>query len=354
MGATLGVVLKLYSALVQPILEYACAVWDGEHSRSKKQLDGVQRAALLAATRAQTTTSSAALEVYCNVESLQLRRNFISAAAYQTILRLEEVHPVSKQLKEWIESGRPYAKHSLFPRALSLCSSLYRFAGCSYDLDKAVEVSQIQSQKKPLGAFKPHLSKQCAKLEQRKLCDNIQSNDNILRIYTDGSAIPNPGRIGLGVCMVASNFKRTISEPLGFGSNISAELCAVRTALGEALSLVGRYKEFHLFCDCFIAVQWANGRSQPSSDYHFVSDIRELLDILRKHSNVFLSWVPAHVGVPGNEEANTAAQEGAEDVVPGTNYKDEPLVPYGVARATLKRGTRKLARTVDQRLYVSF
>ena len=107
----------------------------------------------------------------------------------------------------------------------------------------------------------PRLSKESAKYAHLKLSASIENDDDILRIYTDGSAIPNPGRIGSGVCCVATNLQRTISEPFGFGSNISAELCAMRSAVGEALSLVGRYKRVFIICDCLVAVQWTNSQS---------------------------------------------------------------------------------------------
>ena len=234
-GATLPVVLKLYSALVRPVLEYACAVWDCADATTKKQLDGIQRAALLAATGAAHTTSTAALEVYCNLQSLQLRRDFISATTLQRIRRLDSTHPVAQVYRAWIEKGRPFSRASLFPRAFALCSSFYRSAGCVQAPVEFIEVlDHLRRGTRSRASNMPRLSKESAKCEHLKLSASIENDDDILRIYTDGSAIPNPGRIGSGVCCVAPNLQRTISEPLGFGSNISAELCAMRSALREA------------------------------------------------------------------------------------------------------------------------
>ena len=95
-------------------------------------------------------------------------------------------------------------------------------------------------------------------------------------------------------------------------------LCA---ALGEALSLAGRYNHLYIFCDCLIAVEWTNSNLQPSSDYQTVADIREMLQNLKKHMNVSVSWVPAHVGV----QANRAAQRGAEQVDLNRRYDLQPL-----------------------------
>lgn len=317
-------------------------MWDCADLTVKKQLDGVQRAALLAAAGSRHTTSTAALEVYCNVESLQQRRHFISASTYQKIRRLDSSHPVAQLYRTWVERGCPPSKFSLFPRASALCSSFYRFAGCVQTPNDAIEMLDHRLRTKRSGVFnKLRVSKELAKSEHLKLSQEIESDGDTLRIYTDGSAIPNPGRIGAGVCFVAPNFKRTISEPLGFGSNITAELCAMRSALGEALSFAGRYKRLYIFCDCLIAVEWTNSHLQPSSDYQTVTDIRSMLQDLKQHMNVSILWVPAHVGVPGNEEANTAAQRGAEQVDLNKRYHAQPPVPYGVARAVIRRGVRE-------------
>ena len=342
-GATLPVVLKLYSALVRPVLEYACTVWDCAEASVKNQLDSVQRAALLAATGAKHTTSSAALEVYCNVESLQLRREFLSASAFQRIRRLDDSHPVAQQYRKWREDGSPMSSSSLLPRAAALCSSFYRSSRCPQSPDSLVETIQfpIQSRQNRKVA-KASISKASAKAEHLRLVESIATDADTLRVYTDGSAIPNPGRIGLGVSLVAPNLRRTISEPIGIGSNITAELCAIQTALGETLSLVGRYDKLYIFSDCEVAIDWAESKSEPSSNYQVVTEIRSLLKVLRRHMNVTISWVPGHVGVPGNEEANSAAQRGAEHVHLDEQCVSQPQVPYRVARAILKRGMRQL------------
>ena len=122
---------------------------------------------------------------------------------------------------------------------------------------------------------------------------------------------------------------------------MTAELCSLRRALGESLSFVGRYERLFIFCDCAVAVDWANSLSEPSSDYLTVAAIRSMLQSLKSHMKVAISWVPAHVGVPGNEEANTAAQRGAEQVDFKQQYPFQPPVPYKVARAIIKRGIRQ-------------
>ena len=99
-GATTLVVLRLYEALVRPILEYACCVWDCERPTYKRQLDGVQRGALLAATGALHTTSTEALQVYCNIPSLSDRRELATILSMEKAARLDHSHPLALRFSQ--------------------------------------------------------------------------------------------------------------------------------------------------------------------------------------------------------------------------------------------------------------
>ena len=336
-GATLPVVMKLYTALVRPILEYACEVWDTASSRIKSQLDGVQRAALLSATGAQPTTSTAALQAYCGEPSLQDRRDYLTASRLQRVIRLRKEHPIFACYKTWCDDGRPHSALSVFPRAYAMKNVLCRFANCSLGSDEFAEPTRRKTRQVNQQVTKL-LPKDTAKQRHLNLCRQLSVRNDTLVVYTDGSAIPNPGRIGLGVTCVSVNFFRTISEPIGIGSNLTAELCALRRALGEALSLVRIYLRVFVFSDCAVAVDLANGKIEPSGDFALVNDIRNLLREARKHFEIYIKWVPAHVGVPGNERANTAAQDGANAVRHIEPLRGQPLIPLRSALATLRRG----------------
>ena len=130
-------------------------------------------------------------------------------------------------------------------------------------------------------------------------------------------------------------------EPLGIGSNLTAELCGLRLALGEILSFVSRYNRVFLFCDCVVAVELASSRVEPTSDFTIVKEIRDLVIQVQEHTELLIKWVPAHVRVAGNEVANTAAQRGADMVQVAARMKNQPLVPFKAACAVLRQGIRE-------------
>ena len=251
-GATLPVVIKLYLALVRPILEYACPVWDCARMDTKAQLESVHRAALLAATGAQHTTSTKALEVYTGVESLQDRRDLITVKTVERVKRLDQSHEIHNQYSQWSRRDIPVTGLSVFPRALSLRSVFCRYARCSLGDDTFAEpLSRSGSEQVQKAKLVMLPNKQLAKERHIVFCKRLKRQVDTLRVYTDGSAIPNPGKIGLGVTLVAPGLFRTLQEPVGIGSNLTAELCGIRRALGEILSLVRRYS---LGCLCSATV----------------------------------------------------------------------------------------------------
>ena len=52
-------------------------------------------------------------------------------------------------------------------------------------------------------------------------------------------------------------------------------------------------------------------------------------------------WVPAHVGVPGNEAANTAAKQAAKRVLETAPQRGQPLITFATSRGFLKQAQKQ-------------
>ena len=57
-----------------------------------------------------------------------------------------------------------------------------------------------------------------------------------VRVYTDGSALPNPGPCGCGVFFQFGSWRYSFSQYVGIGSNLMAELKALQLMLECLLS----------------------------------------------------------------------------------------------------------------------
>jgi ribonuclease HI len=81
-------------------------------------------------------------------------------------------------------------------------------------------------------------------------------------IFTDGAAVPNPGKSGAGIVLLAGENRKELAVPLGHGTNNTAELLAMIHAL-KAL----KYPcEVTIYTDSQITQKIAMGENKASSN----------------------------------------------------------------------------------------
>ncbi len=122
-------------------------------------------------------------------------------------------------------------------------------------------------------------------------------------IHCDGSAMPNPGRMGLGAVLVAPDGTRyTLSQATGErGCNNEAELRALMAALHAARTHGATV--LRVFSDSTILVeQLGETASRP------IARLAQLFDearaLLRSFDAATLTWIPRH----RNGEADALAR----------------------------------------------
>jgi ribonuclease HI len=126
---------------------------------------------------------------------------------------------------------------------------------------------------------------------------------NVWMAYTDGSATPNPGRIGLGAVWTAPDGSRhTLSQATHtIGCNNEAELRALMTTL-QALQRAGA-RSVVIHCDNSVVVEQV---SQPSAKP--IARLAPLFDearaLLQSFEDARLVWIPQH----RNTEADALAR----------------------------------------------
>ena len=102
-------------------------------------------------------------------------------------------------------------------------------------------------------------------------------------------------------------------------------------ALDRALDVVEgkRPNSVVIFTDSQSALRSLQS-SKPSGD-RLLERVKKRLGVVALHSRVILQWVPGHVGVPGNERADEAANEG----------RDLPQEGVGIDFWTAKRAIQR-------------
>lgn len=146
-----------------------------------------------------------------------------------------------------------------------------------------------------------------------------------ITIYTDGSALGNPGAGGFGVVLMSGPHRREISEGYRLTTNNRMELMAVIVGL-EALKFQG--SEVMIFSDSRYVVDavekgWLFGWERKNFKDKKNPDLwQRFLVVYRRHS-VRFTWVKGHAEIPENERCDilaTTAARGASLLV-DTGYE---------------------------------
>lgn len=137
---------------------------------------------------------------------------------------------------------------------------------------------------------------------------------NSIDIFTDGSALGNPGAGGYGVVMICGKFRREISEGFRFTTNNRMELLAVIVAL-ETLKSDGEH--VRIYSDSKYVVDAVNKgwlfswQAKGYKDKKNPDLWRRFLQVYNRH-NVKFVWVKGHASNVENnrcdELATTAAR----------------------------------------------
>jgi len=138
----------------------------------------------------------------------------------------------------------------------------------------------------------------------------------MIKIYTDGSCLENPGNGGWAAIIFMNNEKIIISGHKKKTTNNQMELMAAI----EALKKIPKDQEVQMYTDSKYVkmgiTEWIKKWSQndwKTSSKQKVKNIelwKELNDISKKHK-IEWHWVKAHAGNPNNEEVDELAKKAA-------------------------------------------
>ena len=98
-------------------------------------------------------------------------------------------------------------------------------------------------------------------------------------LYTDGSAIPNPGPCGAGAVLIDSSEKIlwTLSEYLGEGTNNVGELTAILRGLQRFSEMDLDGESLEIFSDSELSVTLINGTKQTKKP-HLLKILEPILE----------------------------------------------------------------------------
>lgn len=148
-----------------------------------------------------------------------------------------------------------------------------------------------------------------------------------ITIYTDGSALGNPGKGGFGAVLISGPYRREVSQGYRLTTNNRMELLAVIVAL-EMLKFEG--SNVTLYSDSQYVVNavekgWVFGWERKGFAGRKNADLWiRFLRIYRKH-NVRFVWVKGHADTVENNRCDqlAVAAAGGVNLLEDTGYKEE-------------------------------
>ena len=140
-----------------------------------------------------------------------------------------------------------------------------------------------------------------------------------IEIYTDGACRGNPGPGGWGVLLIYQGTKKTLYGGASNTTNNRMEMQAVI----EALKVLKSKCEIKLYTDSKYVMdginKWLSGwkkRDWKTANKKAVKnqDLWEVLDLAIKKHEIEWHWVKGHTGNLGNEEADSLANQGIDEL----------------------------------------
>lgn len=143
-------------------------------------------------------------------------------------------------------------------------------------------------------------SKKCKNLEESKFESEF---GNYHKIFTDASKCDNNGRTGVGISDLRS--VRTCERTSEMLQISNAKLIAI---LKSVLAIENSERsDVMILTDSLNGFNWVK---QGLRNNYLVQLIREQISRMNAR-NVVLQWIPSHIGVPVNDEADDLVKRGA-------------------------------------------
>ena len=171
---------------------------------------------------------------------------------------------------------------------------------------------------------------------KQKAMEHLNSQGRHYGIFTDGSK-SNEG-VGCAAIGTISNKKKGLPKS---SSIYTAELYAIK----EATNIIEEtnFQKYVIYSDSQSAI---NGMNEYNPTNNVIQEIQEKIHDIKNNRDISMEvcWIPAHVGISGNEYADQAAKEAArtppeeEDIPARDHYRE-------INEAIKKKWQRKWEQT---------
>ena len=303
-GADRVSLLRLHSVLILSKLDYGCQVYSSASTRIISKLDPVHTTGLRLALGAFRSTPVVSLYAEASFPPLNLRRSLLTVKSHARLLQTP-AHPLQHppaHLRHSFQS-RPSL---LLPFSLRV-PALLRSISFTFPPIIPLRIISFPPWLLPTPVVcPPYLpcsrSSLPAPLLHSLHSDHMSQHATATHLYTDGSKVPTG--VGFAVFSTFSSLQGTLPP---MASILTAELYAILFALQSSFRHPS--SSFVIFSDSLSAI---TSLQTLSPSHPICTLIQEwLFRLSARNKSVQFCWVPGHVGVPGNERADSLARSAA-------------------------------------------
>ena len=304
-GADRTTLLKLYTSLCLSKLDYACQIYGSACRTLLEKLDVVHNMGLRICTGAYRTSPVDSLYVDSGMPPLSIRREELSLRFIARSFTSKN-NPNYKYVRDPVDRAPNKPR---LPKPLEV-----RLKDDTRDVGLAAnQIAEVDYPKCPPWRNPP--VKACITVGGKKALANEDMKTEFLKhaaehrgihVFTDGSK--SAEGVGCAVIMEEVVIRRKLPSTC---SIFTAELQAVVLAIQHIFNSDDHNETYTIFTDSN-SVLFSIKQAMPF--HHLVQEVQDWLFLLhsRKNIHIHFCWVPAHVGVDGNERADKAAKEASE------------------------------------------
>lgn len=326
---------QVYRAMLVPQILYGCSAWHSPGARSRgngsamvNTITRVQRRAAQIITGAFRTTAGAAVDVEANLLPAVQQ---VEQTALEATLRMRTT-PLDAEL---FPPGDNNNGKNPLDRLSDLLENKYH-----------VQVRRLEERQQhvvPSWWIPP------VTYIDRSAEDAIKRHDatdsRTLRVYTDGSGID--GHVGAAAIVLDMSVADVLAQRRAYmgttttSTVYAAELRGIELAFRIVLDVHEKTDtpgKCIVFTDYQAAIQAMAHPKSPSGQYILIEAIQALDHLRGSRWDIQICWIPAHVGVPGNEAADRAAKQAA------ASSSDPTLQPEPASPRTLIATTKTIIR----------